>query len=658
MARKPLLTIVFGLVFALLAAVLVEHLYEPKSGLGNLLWRFELGAYDVRLSTRASRFRDDIVIVAVDDESLQQLGVWPWPRGLHAQLLDRLNEAGARLIGLDMLFSDLSGSIQSVDSATGQLTLQPAVSEGDEALAGALKRHPRVVLAGQITNDLTTRGEQVASGVSSAVFPHELFAPSEDRIGLTNIPRDLDSVVRRAWLTLSHQDEPYYTLPVALAAAQMKRTPADVAAEALRLGYADHPFLGGNSILVNFCGPAGTFKRVPYYQVIAGLTPPETFRGKIVLVGGSAEILQDIYPTPMARAEPGQGRLARLAPMPGVEVQANMLATLLSREYLRPVSPRAINAAIFLVALLIVFATLVWRPLRGALVTVVLLAGSAAFATWLLWQHRLWLPITPLLLVGALSYVEGTAYMFFAEERARLRMRRAWQQRVSAEVLHVILNNPVEKVAGRRIVATVMFSDLRGFTTMCYNFPPEQVVESLNEYLTAMTEVIREHGGTIHKFIGDGIMAVFGDPVPHADHADRAVHAAIAMQRRLMALNRANTAEGKGKLLMGVGLHTGFLVAGDIGSQQLLEYTVIGDTVSTSSRIEGLNKEHKTGILLSGQTREALTDTSLPLKQVTTQAVRGRDELLELFTVDDSEINGQFIDDRSQAGNLASPANT
>jgi len=285
------------------------------------------------------------------------------------------------------------------------------------------------------------------------------------------------------------------------------------------------------------------------------------------------------------------------------------------------------------VSLAVLSATIFWRPLRGGVVLILVLGAAVALTTGLLWRSNLWLPLIPLLLIAMLAYLEGTVYMYLTEERARLKMRRAWQQRVSAEVLHVILNNRVHKVHGRKIVATVMFTDLRGFTTMCHAFPPEVVVGRLNEYLTAMTEVIREFGGTIHKFIGDGIMAVFGDPVAHPDHADRAVRAAIAMQERMERLSAEAIAAGETPLRMGIGLHTGELVAGDIGSEALLEYTVIGDTVSTASRIEGLNKEHGTGILISGQTRAALGDTSLPLQLVTTQSVRGRNEDLDLYTV-------------------------
>jgi len=608
------------LLFTALATWAAIALHRPPAPLGHLLWRLELGAYDARLASRPSRFTDQIVIVAIDNESLKQsrnhLDEWPWSRRVHGQLLDCLAQGGARLIGLDILFDSPSDD-----------------PEADVALARAIERCGNVILAGQLNQDTATRGEEMASGVSSVSFPDDPFAAVMLDLGLTNIPRDPDASVRRAWLVRHHQEEPYYTLPVMLAARYLKREPADVVAAGLRRGYSAHPYLGDSTILINYAGPAGTIKYVPYYQVLEGITPADTFRGKIVLVGGTAEILQDIYPTPMARVEPGRQE-TRLVQMPGVEVQANALLTLLDGSEIRPAPPGLMWLATGLLALLVTSGTLFLRPLRAGLLTAGLLVAAVLATFLLMWQSRLWLPLVPLLLGGLVAYLEGTVYMYLTEERARLRLRRAWQQRVSAEVLQVILDNPVRGVQGRRLEATVMFSDLRGFTTMCSTCAPEYVVERLNDYLTAMTEVIREFGGTIHKFIGDGIMAVFGDPVPHADHAARATRAAVAMQRRMVVSNAAAAAAGQPPLHMGIGIHTGELVAGDIGSEQLLEYTVIGDTVSAASRIEGLNKEFRTGILISGQTVRALGETDLPLKHLGVQGVRGRAEELELYTVD------------------------
>jgi adenylate cyclase len=199
--------------------------------------------------------------------------------------------------------------------------------------------------------------------------------------------------------------------------------------------------------------------------------------------------------------------------------------------------------------------------------------------------------------------------------------------------MKVILANPdLTKVEGQRVVGTVFFSDLRGFTTHCSTCDPEQVVSDINEYLTLATKVIRAHGGTVHKFIGDGVMAVFGDPVPQPDHADRAVAASLEIQREMQRL-RGGRSEAEWEMFVRIGLHSGELVAGDIGSEDMLEYTVMGETVSVAARLEGLNKELGTEILLSADTAEMLDDR-FELRALGEVEVRGRPEPLEVLTVE------------------------
>jgi len=232
------------------------------------------------------------------------------------------------------------------------------------------------------------------------------------------------------------------------------------------------------------------------------------------------------------------------------------------------------------------------------------------------------------------SYTVVTVYMYVVEERARRAIRAAWQRRVAPEILEMILRDPeLAYVKGRRTVATALFSDIRGFTAMCDVLQPEQVVQMLNEYLTEMTKVIRKHHGTVHKFIGDGIMAVFGDPIPSPDHADQAVSAALEMQRRLQEMRRASENPCVRQIEMGVGVHTGDVVAGDIGSSEFMEYTAIGATVSVASRLEALNKELHTGIIISEDTRKSLHG-DYGLRDLGRLEIRGVAEPLGVYTID------------------------
>jgi adenylate cyclase len=231
------------------------------------------------------------------------------------------------------------------------------------------------------------------------------------------------------------------------------------------------------------------------------------------------------------------------------------------------------------------------------------------------------------------SYAAVAVYMYLVEARARQAIRAAWQRRVAPEVLDVILRDPeLAYVSGRRTVATTLFSDIRGFTTMCDALEPEGVVEMLNEYLTEMTKVIRKHRGTIHKFIGDGIMAVFGDPLPSDDHADEAVLAALEMHKRLQEMRATTQNPCIREMRIGVGIHTGELVAGDIGSEQFMEYTTIGRSVSVAARLESMNKDFGTGIIISAETRAKLGH-EYEMTPLGPREIRGVADEIELYEI-------------------------
>jgi class 3 adenylate cyclase len=327
--------------------------------------------------------------------------------------------------------------------------------------------------------------------------------------------------------------------------------------------------------------------------------------------------------------------------MPGVEIEAHVAEALVQGRFVVPLAP-ALSGALTVLLALVMAALLAWlKPLKGlALGWAPLLALAVVGSFEVFWVQRVWVPLVPLVLGLTLSYGLGTVYLELTAEREQRQLRQAWGRRVSPEVLAVILSNPgLTKVKGRRVVGTVFFSDLQDFTKFCHSSPPERVVEQVNRYFTAATEIIRQHGGTLHKFIGDGVMAVFGDPVAQPDHARRAVQAARDLQARMAAWQR-DAGPDDWRMYVRIGLHTGDLVAGDVGSERLLEYTVMGDTVSTASRLEGMNKQFGTQILMSADTARAAGDGS-DLVSLGVGEVRGRETPLEVYTVKEEAPNAQ-----------------
>jgi adenylate cyclase len=608
--------LIIGLAVGLLCGVMVYLLHYPSRFPGShLLWRLELLSYDWRVSPRDG-FVDDIVIVAIDKESAVSIQAWPWPRSFHARMIDRLQQAGAKAIGFDIVFSTLSNT-----EVPENWLEDPQPSADDQQLVAALQRSGKVVLAALMQEAASERGE-VSSEMVSAEFPHWRFEEAAAAAGIVNFPKDVDSTIRRMHLQHEFQDEIMPSFAATLQAVAQGRPPGPAPGTPL-----PHRYLPGGTRLISYAGPARTFTTVPYYQALdPTLVPDEIFRHRIVIIGATDALLQDIHTSPMSGPE---GR-----DMAGVEIQANSLATLLRGDDLHPLP--------LVVTLLVTVAcglaggvsTALLRPVRALwMVLLPILVLAVWLPLSLMQTHLLWVPMVAPLVALSGAYGIVTVFMYVAEERARRALKAAWGRRVAPEILAVILKRPdMAHMQGRRTVATTLFSDIRGFTSMCDDMEPEQVVEILNEYLTEMTIIIRRHRGTIHKFIGDGIMAVFGDPLPDETHADEAVQAAREMHQRLEQMKRDRPDSLVGSLQIGVGIHSGPLVAGDIGSAEFMEYTVIGSTVNVASRLESLNKELKTGIIISDATRQLLTG-EYELRDLGVQEIRGVSESLSLFAV-------------------------
>jgi adenylate cyclase len=370
---------------------------------------------------------------------------------------------------------------------------------------------------------------------------------------------------------------------------------------------------------------------VPYVVALAG-EQSDAFRDRIVLIGATAPDLQDLYDAPARRV---LARGATQERIPGVAVHANAICTLLAERPLRPAAPWLTWLSTLLLGALTGVATFAARPVRALWAYVLpatVVAGGGAFTVFA--YGDLWVNLALPLSGGiGLAYVGATVLAYLTVERDRKRIEAEWAKRVSPEVLTRLLADPgLRHVEGRTIQATILFSDLRGFTTLCHSLPPTDVVRRLNEIFDRMTRVIKAHGGTIDKFIGDGIMAVFGDPIPYPDHARRAVEAAIDMLRANEELRDAATERGEEPIRMGVGMHSGEIVIGDIGSELFLEYTAIGDTVSTASRLEGLNKEYHTEIICSDDTLR-LAGEGLATRPLGATTVRGRETPLQVHEV-------------------------
>jgi adenylate cyclase len=568
-------------------------------GVGLVLTSLGLVAYatdslrDLELDTVDARFAirgeqkppDDLIVVKIDDITFDETEQrWPFPRSMHARVIDRIVADDPDVIAYDVQFSERSES-----------------EDADVALAEAIQRaRKRVVLA---TTEVNERGEGKFLGVGE-----DLLRDIGGRFGNGLFPNDAGGVIRRTHHSVAGL-ESFGVATVEVATG----------------GQVDASEFTDDGAWIDYVGPPDTMKSVSFSDVLYGKTRKGLFRDRVVVVGPSAPSLQDIHPTSTS----GNDLMA------GAEIQANAISTVQRELPLKSQSGVLDYALILLLGLAAPVASLQAPPLRaltmalgaGAVFTVLaqLLFNGGTIVSFVY-------PVGTLLLVSV--GVLAVHYLTTAFERER--MRDMFSRFVPENVVDdVIASAEGLRLGGVQREGTVMFSDLRGFTSFAESMPPDQVIQVLNRYLTEMSDAILDHGGTLVAYMGDGIMAVFGAPVPQEDHADRALAAAREMLGpRLARFNEYLRSEGLGEgFRMGVGLNSGRVMSGNVGSERRLEYTAIGDTTNTAARLEGMTKGTPHMLFLSDSTRELLHDQPDDLVYVDEFEVRGRQAKIKLWSL-------------------------
>ena len=549
----------------------------------NVLERAELATVDARFDVRGEQpVPDDVVFVAIDEESLAELGGWPFPRGDHAEVIDELLRKGAKVVALDVQFS------------------QPSDSPADDAALrrAARRAGDRLVLA---SSSILEDGTPFV-----AIGRTEFEAPGVAKGDVSYEP-DADGVFRRIGIV---EGAPHFvTETIRLAGA-----PVPAPARDLDPGQA-----------IDFTGPSGRIRRVSYADVLAGDVPASDLRGKIAVVGPAATSLKDELPTPTS------------AVMDGAEIHANAIATLLRGVPLSP-APAGWTAAMILLAGIAAPLAGALAPVRRALLAA-LAAGLGLLAALVVGAQLAFnagriIELLPPLTAGVVATVGALGATYATELRRRAQQRRAFERFVPAPVVEEVLDTMggEARIAGIQREGTVMFCDLRGFTSFAESLPAERVFEVLNAYLGEVSDAILDHGGTLVTYLGDGVMAVFGAPLAQDDHADRAL--AAAREILGVRLPRFNTQTGE-DFRMGIGLHSGAVMSGNVGSERRMEYAAVGDVTNTAARLQGETKGTPFQLLLSDATRAALRHAPADLVDAGAFALRGRDEPVRCWSVAD-----------------------
>ncbi|MEJ2070052.1 MAG: adenylate/guanylate cyclase domain-containing protein [Syntrophobacterales bacterium] len=580
----------------------------------------------------------DLAIVAIDDDSLKSYGRWPWSREVFSQLMKRLKEAQPKVIGLDIIFADKSETamtavVQRLREKISQRGLGSremlALLREEEKAADADRRLAEVIGQGAPTI-LGFYFKKVGAKVISAEPPRAL-EPTVIQVSTYNIVRrlgqkakqlpiigaegvevnvpvittaaagggyfnmipDPDGAVR--WYPMAIAYGPYVFAPLSLVTLQhyldnkpLMITVSHLGVKEVRLGRDLFPVVRYGRLFINYLGPPGDFPTYSAKSVMEGKVPAKAFKDKIVLVGATAVGVYDRRVTPFSGV------------FPGIEIQATIVDNVLHRNFLRlpPYSPLP---ELLLILVLGIFLGLVlprvsaiWVFLIGLFLLMGYVAFNYASFRYLRVNLDLFYPMLQIILVTAGINIQS----FLAEEKARASLKKAFQSYV--------------------------------FTTLSETLAPEELAGILHDFLNPMSKIVVKHGGTIDKFMGDAIMALFGAPLHYPDHAPRACETALEMIETLRSLDQEWVGQGRPAIKIGVGINTGIVAVGNMGSDTLFDYTAIGDNVNLASRLEGLNKYYGSEIIVSAFTAAALNQEFI-LRELDLVRVKGKKQPVAIF---------------------------
>ncbi|MBF0551826.1 MAG: adenylate/guanylate cyclase domain-containing protein [Deltaproteobacteria bacterium] len=659
------LTITMGVT---LVIVLIYLINTP------FLQLMELKTLDLRFLYRGQiKPGADVVLAVVDEKSLEELGRWPWPRTVLARLVDFLSSAGVKTISFDIGFFEpdekanlpilrslrekmrnlgvVPDQVQSVfDQAAKEMdtdrqlaeSLQKSKSDivlgyffhmssqGITHLSQEVVKH-RIAETDQSKYKLIRYQSQKAAATPfvKAYMPQanlKMFRDAAKTSGYFNMFPDEDGTVRWVPLVIQCDDDLYAPLSMQTLWSfrnypEVLLQVAEFGLEKIQVGQISIPTDEKGKLFINYRGGPGTFLHYSITDILHDRLSPELFKGKIVLIGATAVGIYDMRVTPFSNV------------FPGLEIHANVIDNIIKGDFLT----RPTWASIFDVLAMLVIGLALGLILprigavQGAVVTQLILFGYIAFCQFLFTKYGLWINIVHIMLQLILGYTAYTLYRYLAEEREKKKIRGAFAHYVSAQVVNEMLKNPDKlKLGGEKLELTVLFSDIRGFTSISESMSPEDLVHLLNEYLTVMTDRVLQYDGTLDKYMGDAIMAFYGAPIQQSDHSARACHTALEMMADLRILQQKWKEQGIPMLDIGIGINTGPMSVGNMGSNIRFDYTVMGDNVNLGSRLEGANKTYGSHIIISEFTFEHVREQFL-CRELDAVKVKGKNKPVRVF---------------------------
>ena len=634
----------------------------------------ELKALDLRILSRgALPSGGETVIATIDEKSLTELGRWPWPRTTLARLVETLQKNGVKAVGFDVVFAepDENSSLKTINELAQEarkmgmadnrllalMSKKMELADTDGAFAKAIETAKNVTLGyffhtsakevGHLTaKDIEASEEDIVSSkyamvkaaknVNEAAIIHAYAAvpnlkpisAAGENSGYFNAFPDSDGAIRWSPLVIKFRDSYYSSLALSLLTQYMNFPTVllrlgEFGVEGVTIDKVEIPTDDTGRVLVNYLGPARTFPHYSIADIIANRIPPEKLRGKIVIVGATATGIYDLRVTPFS------------AVYPGVEIHATVIDNILHNNFLRQSWWIKFLDIVSIIVFGLIMGTIIPRvkAIQGMLIAILFTGAFFIVNVFLFSRYNMWLNLVYPVLTMLTVYLGITVYRYMTEEREKKKVRNAFQYYLTASVITEMLKDPTKlKLGGDKKQLTALFSDIRGFTTISEQLTPEELVHLLNEYLTAMTDIVFKYDGLLDKYMGDAIMAVYGAPLDQPDHAVRACKTALEMMAALKKLQVKWSAEGKPPMNIGVGINTGDMVVGNMGSQMRFDYTVMGDSVNLASRLEGINKEYGTNIVTSEFTYAIVKD-DLCCRELDAVRVKGKKLPVKIYEI-------------------------
>lgn len=627
--RRIKINLLIGFFVTVVIAVFMTIQFSPMETLEDKF-------YDYRFKIRgAIKIPENIVIAAIDEKSIGKFGRWPWSRDKLARLVEKLTKDAAEIIVFDVIFSEdekydriLARAIRQAGNVILPIVFEfdrkSTVPDSEFLLNAAFKSIVNPEKFNHYSPIITKR----------ALIPVPEMIKETIALGHINMFPESDGTLRWEAMAVEYNEFLYPSTDLMTAATYLGIPHERIilmATEGIQLGEKRYiPTDKHGRTLIHYYGPTQTFKHLSIADILDGMIKPEHIQGKIVLIGATAVGIYDLRVTPFSPA------------MPGIEKHANVISSILENRFLRR-ADLSTNLVILL-ATGFLFSLLMTRlraagasMMTGVFLLLIFGAGYYLFIKQGFWMNIAY-PSNNILLI----FIGVTAYNYAVEERFAKKIRTMFSSYVTERVVNELIKNPgMARLGGERREVTVLFSDVRGFTSFSEKHTPEEVVGILNEYLGAMTDVIFRWEGTLDKFVGDAIVAFWGAPMRQKNHAELAMRCALNMAKRLEELQQGWRSEGKFVLDSGIGINTGEVLVGNVGAEgKKMDYTVIGDHVNLGARVESLTRHYNTHILTTEFTLNKIKDLitarnigHVSFKGIERVQVKGKENFVEIYEV-------------------------